>query len=246
MRKITAIFIILALIMAVAVACGKKEEELTTQPIDTQYSPYTEPTAPVAELPSESGAVTYVLTTRADKTVPWVSTTRFEITEATTTTSAPKTEATDYNINFDVSAIDRPNVNVSQMSTTKKKKPKTTADSDNKDNKTTTKKKAAKATSLIVNSYAYGDGVIYVEVDSSNWNGKFTANTQNINVTVDGVKMETSVPCKISSSSYEIKIDVSALEVESGSVIDFTIPSGAVKNQSGSQTNTSYSASVTV
>lgn len=108
------------------------------------------------------------------------------------------------------------------------------------------KKIPLKATSLILNSYAYGNGVIYIVVDSSNWKGAFSDNIQNIYVTVDGKKSSKPVPCKVSATSYEIKIDVSSLSLESGSVVDFTIPAGVVKNQSETQTNISFSASVCV
>lgn len=242
MRKITAIFLILALIMAVAVACGKNGDEVTTsQTINTQYTPATQSTAQPTVQSADSGA-SYVLTTNAEKTVPWVSTTRFEITKATTVAdSTSSTGSTDYNVSFNVGEISRPNVNTSQATTTTSS-PKTTADApDEKD----TTNKDAEAVNLMVNSYGYGDGIIYVEVDSSNWNGKCTSNSQSITVKVDGKALATSVTCKV-KSSYEITIDLSSQELQSGSVVDFTIPTGIVKNQSGTQYNTSYSASVIV
>lgn len=248
MRKITAIFLILAFIMAVAVACGKDgNDTTTTQPINTQYNPATQTTAqPVSQ--TADNAASYVLTTNPDKTVPWVSTTRFEITEATTVPE-PSTTAynNDYSVSFNIGEISKPSVNVSQATTTTAS-PKTTADADNEEESTSGNK--GEAVNLIVNSYGYGDGVIYVEVDPSNWDGNFVAKSQSISVKVDGSTLASSVTCKVPSKktggSYEIKIDLSSQDIPSGSLVEFTIPTGIVKNQSGSQYNTSYSASVTV
>lgn len=114
----------------------------------------------------------------------------------------------------------------------------------------TTTNNKGEAVNLIVNSYGCGDGVIYVEVDPSNWEGNFVAQSQNINIKVDGSTISSSVTCKVPSKktggSYEIKIDLSSQDIPSGSLIEFTIPTGIIKNESGTQYNTSYSASVTV
>ncbi len=244
MRKITAIFLALALIMAVAVACGKDEDEVTTTaPIATQYVPSTEPTTTA---PSTNEA-SYILTTQTGQTAPWASTTRFEITEGTAPTNIPTQNvgSSDYDISFNVGEIQRPNVNTSVAPPTTTQKPSGTTKSEKE-----TTNKEAESVSLIVNSYGYGDGVIYVEVDPSNWDGNFAAASQNITLKVNGTALATSATCSVPSkktgSIYEIKITIPEQSVNSGDVVSFTIPTGIVKNQSGSQYNLSYSSSVTV
>ena len=243
MRKIIAIFSALVLILAVAAGCGKDKNEVTTAaPIATQYVPSTQPVTQ----PSTNDS-SYILTTQSGQTAPWVSTTRFEFTEPTSD-ALPVTQPTaspDYNISFNVSEIEKPNVNTSAAPSTSY-----VASSGTTKGNTETTDKNAEPVSLIVNSYAYGDGVIYVEVDPANWDGNFAAGSQNITVKVNGTALATSATCSVPSkktgSIYEIKITVPSQSVNAGDVVSFTIPTGVVKNQSGSQYNLSYSASVTV
>ena len=104
--------------------------------------------------------------------------------------------------------------------------------------------------SLIVNSYGYGDGVIYVEVDPSNWDGNFITASQNITFSINGASYPPLatcfVPSKKTGSIYEIKISIPEQYIKAGDTVSFTIPTGIVKNETGSQYNLSYSASVTV
>ena len=245
MRKIFAIVSALVLIMAVAVACGKDSHEVTTTaPIATQYVPVTQPTT---TQPSTNDSE-YILTTQTGQTAPWAATTRFEFSDVTTANTNPSqgnTGSSDYNISFNVSEIPKPNVNTSVAPTTAPPPSSGTTKGE-----TTTAEKSAEPVSLIVNSTAYGDGVIYVEVDPSNWDGNFAAGSQNITVKVNGTALATSATCSVPSkktgSIYEIKVTIPEQSVASGDVVSFTIPTGIVKNQSGSQYNLSYSTSVTV
>ena len=230
--------------MAVAVACGKDEDGVTTTaPIATQYVPSTEPTTTA---PSTDEAA-YILTTQTGQTAPWASTTRFEITEGTDPTSVPTQNvgSSDYDITFNVSDIQKPNVNTSVAPATTTQKPSGTTKADKE-----TTDKEAEPVSLIVNSTAYGSGVIYVEIDPSNWDGNFAAASQNITVKVNGTALATSATCSVPSKKtggvYEIKVTIPEQSVNSGDVVSFTIPTGIVKNQSASQYNLSYSTSVTV
>ncbi len=245
LRKITVIILALVLIMTVAVACGNNSDEVTTTAtIGTQYVPVTQPTT---TQPSTNDS-SYILTTQTGQTAPWASTTRFEFTDAPTQNTAPSQNPTgspDYNISFNVSEIPAPNVNTSVAPSTAPVSSSGTTKAE-----TTTTDKSAEPVSLVVNSSAYGDGVIYIEIDPSNWDGNFAAATQNITVKVNGTALATSatcsVPAKKTGSIYEIKITIPAQSVNSGDVVSFTIPTGIVKNQSGSQYNLSYSTSVTV
>ncbi len=272
MRKIAAIFIVLALIMTVAVACGNNGDEIATQPIETQYSPVSQTTVPTSA-EAEDSAPSYVLTTQADRTVPWVSTTRFEITQATQPTSAlsdiygttasvsgiygtTASGTTDYNIYVNMEEISRPQVNTSNAPTfvTTTAASTTSADPTTATATATTKADSApsedsKPVQLLVNSIAYGNGVIYVEVDPSNWNSGFVSKSDEISVKVNGESAGT-VSCKIPSNktgdNYEIKINLTSIDVPEGSTVEFTIPAGIVKNKAGNQHNLSYSTSVIV
>ncbi len=248
MRKITVIILALALIMAVAVACGKDSDEVTTTaPIGTQYVPTTQPTT----IQPSTNDSSYILTTQTGQTAPWAATTRFEFSDAAAENTAPtnvptpNTGSSDYNISFNVSEIPKPNVNTSVAPSTAPPPSSGTTKGE-----TTTADKSAEPVSLIVNSYGYGDGVIYVEVDPSNWDGNFAGATQNITLKVNGTALATTATCTVPSkktgSVYEIKIAVPSQSVNSGDVVSFTIPTGIVKNQAGSQYNLSYSSSVTV
>lgn len=249
MRKIAAIFIVLALIMSFAVACGKDGDDTTTQPIATQYMPTSQiTTQPVTQTDS---APSYILTTQAERTVPWVSTTRFELTEATSSTvsstgifgTTSATSSTDYNIYINMSEITRPQVVTSNATTAAK----TTSSVNATKADSTTLSDSSKPVQLIVNSIAYGDGVIYVEVDPSNWSSGFVSKSVNVPIKVDG-ESAGEVTCKVPSSktgdNYEIKINLSSIDVPTGSTVDFTIPTGIVKSKTGTQHNLSYSSSI--
>ncbi len=102
---------------------------------------------------------------------------------------------------------------------------------------------------LIVNAIVYGDGMVYVEIDPSNWNGSFVSASQEIPVKVNGEAAGNAictVPSAKTGDNYEIKINISSINIPSGSTVEFTIPEGIVKNESGSQHNLSYSSSVIV
>ncbi len=246
MRKIAAIFIVLALIMTVAVACGNDGDDTTTLPIGTQYAP-TSQSATNTNVQNDSG-LSYVLTTQAERTVPWAETTRFEITPATETTVnafTPSTNnaTTDYNIYVNMEEITRPQVNTSNATTAAKTTSAATtkAESEVSDDSTPVQ--------LLVNSTAYGGGIIYVEVEPSNWSSGFVSASKSIPIKVNG-DSAGSVTCKVPSSktgdNYEIKIDLSSIDVPEGATVEFTIPTGIVKSKSGTQHNLSYSSSVVV
>ncbi len=112
-----------------------------------------------------------------------------------------------------------------------------------------TVKVSSEPVKFIVNSIAYGDGAIYLEIDPSNWNGSFVSASQEIPVKVNGEVVGNAictVPSAKTGDNYEIKINISPVNIPSGSTVEFTIPEGIVKNESGSQHNLSYSSSVIV
>lgn len=107
-----------------------------------------------------------------------------------------------------------------------------------------------KPVQLLVNSTAYGGGVIYVQVESSNWDGKLKSGNGSANITIINNGSSQDIPCKAKLSksgySYEIKIDISGINIPSGSTVNFTIPAGLIKNQDETQFNLKYSSSVII
>ena len=90
MRKVAAVFLAISIITILA-ACGKKEEPDTSSGVSLDVS-VSDSTSQVTT--TEPEQLTYVLTTAADKTVPWENTTRFEIVPVTTTQPSTEPEPT--------------------------------------------------------------------------------------------------------------------------------------------------------
>lgn len=255
MRKITVVFLVLA-IMTLFVSCvGDDGTETTNNTLNTGIALPTESTSAVETTTAPSaGGVTYILTTSPDKTVPWSSTTRFEIdpyVPQTTGSSLP-------NVSYTGGDIPRPSVNTSQLSTQP-----TTPGSDTQpstSDTTTTKKpttnnKTTQATTsanktptqLVINDTSYNSstGIVTLAISNDGWMSEFAASSQNIEITVDGEKLQTTVPCavtaKVNADGCQlITIDLSSQSLNSGSNVTFTIPAGLVQTKAGTQYNTSY------
>lgn len=263
MKKITAIFIILAVVVALFVSCDDDNNPTTTlPPINTGYytpsdstgvNDTTETTAPTSVQ-----SMTYVLTTSPDKTVPWSETTRFDIASVsipTTTGSYLPTGTID--VNPTAGTIDRPSVNTSQISTTGSSLPIPTEGST--EPVITTKPKTTKATTaanstptqLIINDTSYNSstGIVTLAVSSDGWMSDFAAKSQNIKIIVDGEELQTTIPCNVTTKTNAdgcpiITLDLSSQSLRSGSNVTFTIPSGLVVTKAGTQYNTSYTGYV--
>lgn len=255
MRKVIAGLIALILMFAL-VSCGKSEEPTTTLPSSTS-APTTAPTTTTTPA--------YVLTTAQGNTVYWQETTRFEFdatTQGTATTGSQS--ASDYDIDFTVAPISKPDVNTSIVATS----PSTTViASDNTNyNEPTTSNMGADATpttssqdsqtvnsvELILNSDSTdSDNNVVLEIDASNWDGGLSACSVNVIISIDGTESGTTPTLKVPSKTnslgyYDCTIDLSGLEVTSGTVVTYTIPAGTIKNPSGTQTNQSFSGVYTV
>lgn len=250
MRKVIAVIIALILIFALA-SCGKSEQETTTLPSDT-----TVPTtsATTTEAPS------YILTTAQGNTVYWQETTRFEF-DATTqgTATTANQSASDYDIEFTVAPISKPDVNTSIVATSAST---TVIASDNTTyvepttsngssaTEATTTAQEINSVALELNSYSSDENNnIVLEFDASNWTGGLASCSVNVIVSIDGTESETTptltVPSKTNDLGYyDCTIDLSGLEVTSGTVVTFTIPAGTIKNPSGTEVNQSYSDTV--
>lgn len=272
MKKITAIFLILAVLVLFA-SCDNDDNPTTTlPPINTGYVPSqssTNPSASGSDVPSSSDiqstapsdvGITYILTTRADKTVPWSETTRFDVN----TVSIPSTTGSSLS---DVvptgGTIDKPSVNVSQLptqqSTTAPSVEYPTGGTTTTKSPLTTKEKTTKATTaanktptqLVINDTSYNSSTSLVTLAVSNdgWMSTFVAKSQNISIIVDGEKIETTVPCNVTTKTNAdgcqlITIDLSSQSLNSGANVTFTIPAGLVQTQAGTQYNTSYTGYV--
>lgn len=249
MRKVIAVIIALILIFALA-SCGKSEQETTTLPSDT-----TVPTtsATTTETPS------YILTTAQGNTVYWQETTRFEF-DATTqgTATTANQSASDYDIEFTVAPISKPDVNTSIVATSAST---TVIASDNTTyvepttsngssaTEATTTAQEIKSVSMECYPGSDGEGNITLDINPYNWTGGLASCSVNVIVSIDGTESETTPTLKVpsnidSAGNYACVIDLSGLEVTSGTVVTFTIPAGTIKNPSGTEVNQSYSDTV--
>lgn len=279
MKRITVIFLILAM-LALFASCNDDNNPTTTLPtIATGYVPSdpgtTTPsdstdalTESTSEVPTASSVgVTYILTTRADKTVPWSETTRFDpntvIIPSTTGSYLPTGSAPV--VNPTGGDIQKPSVNTSQL-TTQPTVPSTAdpfpsgATSTTKGT-ITTKEKTTKATTaanktptqLVINDTSYNSStsLVTLAVSTDGWMSAFAAKSQNISIIVDGEKIPTTVPCSVTSKTNAdgcqlITIDLSSQSLNSGSNVTFTIPAGLVQTKAGTQYNTSYTGYVVI
>lgn len=259
MKKITAIFMILA-VLVLFVSCDNNDNPTTTlPPINTGYVPsdstqQSETTDTTAAPTVQS--VTYVLTTSPDKTVPWSETTRFDIASV----SIPTTTGSYLPVNPTAGNIDRPSVNTSQIpsqSTTGSSLPipseSTSAPILSTKPKTTKATTAVNSTptQLVINDTSYNSstGIVTLAVSSDGWMSDFAAKSQNIKIIVDGEEIQTTVPCNVTTKTNAdgcpiITLDLSSQSLRSGSNVTFTIPAGLVVTKAGTQYNTSYTGYV--
>ncbi|MBQ1967819.1 MAG: hypothetical protein II356_07580 [Clostridia bacterium] len=278
MKRITVIFLILAM-LALFASCNDDNNPTTTMPpIATGYVPSdpgtTTPsdstgalTETTSEVPTASSVgVTYILTTRADKTVPWSETTRFDHNTVIvpTTTGSYLTGAPD--VNPTAGNIQKPSVNTSQLptqqtATTPTADPFPTGATSTTKGTITTKEKTTKATTaanktptqLVINDTSYNSStsLVTLAVSTDGWMSAFAAKSQNISIIVDGEKIPTTVPCSVTSKTNAdgcqlITIDLSSQSLNSGSNVTFTIPAGLVQTKAGTQYNTSYTGYVVI
>lgn len=223
MKKIAVVFLAMTIITLFA-ACKKEEkpDETTTLATTAAATTTTEPTTKAPEVDE----MTYILTTNADKTVPWDNTTRFE-TSAVSTTAAEETTSEQFSeIELTTGDIDVPVVNTDTVTTEKvKNEPptapndftnitaeeddKTTSEKDTTKKETTTKPTTTKPTTtkpikkvakgIAIDSVSEnGEGDVVLAVSADGWSSDFKGTTKNITVVVDGQTLK--VPCKVSSA----------------------------------------------
>ncbi len=254
MRKIVAIFLVLAAVTVLFTACIDDDTPTTNPPIVTGDVSTTKPTT------TEPQPVSYILTTSPDKTVPWVETTRFDLAAVTT----------DYNISVPTDIVVPPDINVSttgsslpvtQPTTQPTQAPTAvTMPTDSNNTTSTTKPSTTKpttteaekfATPIVLDSEAYdsNSGKLYLAINPSQWSSDIKANTTSISIRIDGVTAADKVSCSVTSGKnadgmQEIIIDLSGQSVTTGSTISYTIPANFLVTKSGTQYNTAYSSSV--
>lgn len=145
MRKVAAVFLAISIITILA-ACGKKEEPDTSSGVSLDVS-VSDSTSQVTT--TEPEQLTYVLTTAADKTVPWENTTRFEFVPVTTTQPSTEPESTTESLSdftLTPGEIDAPPVNTDVVSTDRTTTQPPTAPSDFTNNTTTERTTAERTT----------------------------------------------------------------------------------------------------
>ncbi|MBQ7295906.1 MAG: hypothetical protein IJW86_06900 [Clostridia bacterium] len=250
MRKIVAVFVLLAIITVLFSACIGDEKPTTTAPISTGNVSTTQPTT------TEPQPVSYILTTSPDKTVPWVETTQFDLAAVTT----------DFNIIIPSDTVAPPDVNISTtgsslpatlptsaptgatLPTQTTTKPTTTKPTTTKPTTTEVEKFS---TPLVVDSEAYdsNSGKLYLSISPASWSSDIKANTTSISIRIDGVTAPEKVSCSVTAGKnadgmQEIIIDLSGQAVTSGSTIAYTIPEGFLVSKAGTQFNSTYSSNV--
>lgn len=252
MRKIVVIFVTLAIVMVLFAACGDNDGTTTTAPIATGNVSTTQPTTTAAQ------PVSYILTTSPSKTVPWMDTTRFDISSVTT----------DYNVVIPSDTVAPPDVNVSSttgsslpVSSTSNTAQSTSWFTSSSTPTTTTKPTTTKptttkapekfSTALVIDSEAYDSntGKLYLSISPNSWSSDIKANTTSIPIRIDGVEADKKVSCSVTAGKnadgmQEIIIDLSGQAVSSGSTVTFTIPASFLVSKAGTQYNSAYSSSV--
>lgn len=255
MRKIVAIFLVLAAVTVLFTACIDDDTTTTNPPIVTGDVSTTQPST------TEPQPVSYILTTSPDKTVPWVETTQFDLAAVTT----------DYNISVPTDIVVPPDINVPTTGSslpptmptqpTQPTQPPTAVTMPtNPGDPTTTKPTTTKppttegekfATPIVLDSEAYdsNSGKLYLAISPAQWSSDIKANTTSISIRIDGVTVPDKVSCSVTAGKnadgmQEIIIDLSGQSVTTGSTISYTIPASFLVSKSGTQYNTAYSSSV--
>lgn len=225
MKKIAAVFLAITII-TVFTACKKEEkpnDETTTLATTASATGTTESTTQAPEVDE----MTYILTTNADKTVPWEKTTRFETSAVSTTLQEDTTSEKFSDVDLTTGVIDVPVVNTDTVTTERPTTQPPTAPSDftnvtteakdettEKEEKDTTKKPEKETTTakptetkpvkktakgLAIDSVSEnGEGGVVLAVSAEGWSSDFKGTNTNVTVVVDGQTLKA--PCKVSSS----------------------------------------------
>lgn len=252
MRKVAAIFLVLAILVVLA-ACGRKDGEETTAPIITGASMPTASTPVVSSTdPSTQLNVnpTYILTTSPDKTVPWGD-------PPVITTMPSTTMPTNIVINIPTDENTQPvtpsySIAPSQLTSSTNPGGSTAPNGPTATTKpTTTKPVVKKAVSVETGSSAFnGEETLIIDVDGSNWSSIFVANTQYLPVSIDGNPTGKNVKCVLSGTpdsagNYTITIDVSQLSLASNAVVSVAFPEGYIQTKAGTQYSNAFEVSST-
>lgn len=257
LRKIAALFLVLAIVVAFA-GCRRKDKEETTAPIitaSTKPSASTTQATPSSSEPTSqlNANPTYILTTSPDKTVPWGDTTKFTTMPSTTMPSSiviniptdGSTQPVTPSYSVAPSQPTTPVISVSGSDASSK--PGKTSTSATKPTKpTTTKPVEKKPVSVSVGAKAFnGEDVLIVDIEGSNWSSVFVANTQYLPVSIDGNPTGKNVKCALSGSpdaagNYTISVDVSSLSLAPGAVVSVDFPEGYIQTKAGTQYSNSF------
>ncbi len=236
LRKVLAIFMLVAVICTFA-ACDDNNPDVTTTTAPTTTAPTT----------TEPSTLSYVLTTNPGKTVPYVPTTKFSAGDSVSVPSS--VDVTGSGVNINVTGVDpsKPSVNIGDAPITTTLPtttlPTTTKPTTSKPTTTASVKKKVSFPYAGVCSSDPSAQSIVVEV-SPDGLGDIRANSGKVNVVVDGESIG-SVPCKITAKKnadgrQEIVIDLSGKGVVVGSSVSCVIPEGFLVSSDGSKYSSSY------
>lgn len=263
LRKILAVVLVMTMLVLFA-ACGdKKEEETTLNPLLTGYSPISTSSQPQG---SNANGVTYILTTNQSKTVPALSTTRFNPTPVTPSSGTNiSTNPSDYNnVSYTTASgvITVPPVSTTRtIPTTWETIPTTTTIAPTTTTTTlprvtttrpttqpTTKAEPMGMDVVQNDSFVDTQGRLCITIDSNGWGGAIKSNSQRIPVYIDNMEMEKSGMLQISSATtgdgYQyVYLDLSEYEIGGGVTVSFVIPEGFLENKVGTKYNYSYEVS---
>lgn len=259
MRKIVAVFLILTMLVIFA-SCGKDSDDDITSTLLTGATISTQPVVsssiPQSTNTNTGNNVTYILTTSPDKTVPWGETTKFNPSQTVATnpsggivinitteapTSSPSVNygtapATTAPTRYEGTGVDTIDTTTAATTTASTSSWITTT-------KATTAPPTTKRTAVHVdvNSSGYNSntGTIIIEVDGSRWISSPDSNSMSLPIYINGSGAGT-VRCSLSSKSvggaYEISVDVSDLELTSGT-FSIEFPEGFIENGIGQYSN---------
>ena len=258
MKKIVAIFLLLA-IMTIFVSCGDKEETENQPTLNTSVQDI----EPTTAGPTEPAGI--VLTTDPAKMAQWGYVTEFIPTEytqptyptvsvpaLTDNTERPTPQISQVTINPDNTTTTNNNgASGNNGGTTNNTGPTVSEITSPTDETPTsevqkTPKPISVGSSSISNDRKgeFLDKAI-LDVSATGWDGSIVANSTNATVSYAG--NEYKAPCSVSASlnsqgCYEIVITLSGLEIPAGTDgITVSIPEGFIKNSADTQYSMSFS-----
>lgn len=242
MKKYISLLIAFVLLFTLAACNGDKEDETTTTlPLSVETT-----VNPVSVSQTEAENPTYILTTQYGETMPTVVTTKFDLSNEVTVTTAASTTTPEFNFTVP-SSMTAPEVISEQLSTSA-----TTKGQNSEGDKETTTEEATKTESekerknFDVSSYCINStGNIEFSFELAGWGGIKAGKISGISISYDDISSTVDGYVKQGSDGGLITVYTKDLSLPSSTVISCTIPAGVVVSKSGNIYNMSYTFSIT-